>query len=1022
MSESTAILDWRTLPIAAPDRVLIEASAGTGKTWTIAALYLRLLLEGDPSVKVEQILVATFTEAAARELRERLRARLADAEHELQRIALDKPRAIATGTERDGVLQWLAEKFADAQAAKPALRRIQLARIDFDRAPIGTIHSLCQRVLRDFPLDSGAAAAAQGFLDEGALRRECVEDFWRRRYFGGALVEAAESRLFRDGPAGLLRDVHGMLAHGDPVVEPNGLDALDAGIERLREPDKLRELDELCEADLYKRSNSAARSRLLAIGAALKVGGDVADVLEAKVDDKFEDAELDAQQHDTARLRLRENALIHELRELAHSAKRRADFARGRVLAAACEFCRAEMPRRAGQLQGLTFSMLIGGVHARVRGGDDHFARVLFEAFPFALVDEFQDTDAHQFEIFDAIYRGTDGKPRGWLAMIGDPKQAIYGFRGGDIAAYLKARESAARRCAMDTNYRSTQALVAALNALYGVSDLGDARIAYQPMRCSGKAEEKALRQDGDPAPPLRLHVIPGIASRRRGGPKIAHGKTESVVLDDCTERIVEMLTGSTATLGDKRIEPRDIVVLVPRNAQITQMRRRLSARGVPCAGSRESVLDGAVAQELELFLTAVMHPDDAAAVRGALATRLLGFDLRAILDLQSNVAGFELELDRFARWHELARTRGLLGTIVDLLTQRASVLLQLPDGAGIVADLRHLGELIAAREAQEPGAEGAIAWFAQLRREGAGEDDRGQRVRVLGEGNAVRIMTLHAAKGLEFPVVFLPLAWRIFDGSGQHQPKVLRFHDEAGRVCIDVGSQDFGANLGRHFNEDLDERQRLLYVALTRAQCAVHVYWVDREESGGAAWQMPAIDILLRHAMESRGLTLTAASMPALVATIADMNMVEPAARGGMEYRAAHATPPERSPRSPLPALRPFEWLHSFTGITRRRIAEDADAAAADESEVAVPDIEAAVAQAEHPELLALDAFRGRRFGDAVHKALEQSGMRPVERSVLLAGLAAEGLDAENPESGESACCACSNARSNPTWAMACA
>ncbi|HTI95856.1 MAG TPA: 3'-5' exonuclease, partial [Rudaea sp.] len=627
----------------------------------------------------------------------------------------------------------------------------------------------------------------------------------------------------------------------------------------------------------------------------------------------------------------------------------------------------------------------------------------LFAAYPLALVDEFQDTDKQQFEIFDAIYRDARRAPRGWLAMIGDPKQAIYGFRGGDIAAYLDARESATTRCAMDTNFRSTQALVDALNSLYGASDggFGDARIVYQPMRCGGKAEGTALCRKGDLVAPLHFHLFRGTALGKKDKPENTLARLDELALDDCVERIVELLKDSTTTLGNNRVVPKDIAVLVPNNRHVVSLRQSLAARGVPCVGSgRDSVFDGETAEELELFLAAMLHADDDGAVCGALATTLLGYDWRGILGLRGDPAAFERELERFAQWQALARSRGVFGAVADLIAQRAGALMRRDEGERILADLRHLGELIAAREAEESGIEGVIAWFARTRRDGANDGGRDYRLRKASDAGAVRIMTLHAAKGLEFPIVFLPLAWRIAKRDGQHEPKVPRFHDAQGRLCIDAGSSEFADHLELHFAEDLRERQRLLYVAMTRAQSALHVYWADRGvPADAAAWQIPAIDILLRQAMEKSSLAFGEADLPALAHKLGGMAVIDAAARSDAKLVAADVARTDFTPRSPLPALRPFEWLHSFTGITRRRIAEDADAAAADESEVAVTDIETVAAQAEHPELLTLDAFRGRRFGDAVHKALEQSGMRAVERSVLLAGLAAEGLDAENPE-----------------------
>ncbi|MDE1961324.1 MAG: UvrD-helicase domain-containing protein [Xanthomonadaceae bacterium] len=1002
MNDSIRPLDWRSLPLAAPDRVLIEASAGTGKTWTIAALYLRLLLEGEDPPAVEKILVATFTEAAARELHERLRLRLADAERELQRILGAATIAAGEGGERDSVLEWLADAFSEETETRRALRRIQIARMDFDRAPIGTIHMLCQRFLHDFPLDSGVAAA-QANLDEDALLRECVEDFWRRRYLADTAVDPAESELFGGGPEKLLYDVHTLLAQDARVLAADGLQDLARGMESLHAEKSAARLRELAaKRELYAPRKTLLSNRLARIADALE-NGDDAEIHEALA--AMPDAEqIDAQQRADTPLRLRDDPLIQRLMHLQGLARERKTFTRGRVLVAAREFCRVEIPRRAEQRQGQTYSLLIRNVHARVCDARGAFAQTLFAAYPYALVDEFQDTDKQQFEIFDAIFRDANRAPRGWLAMIGDPKQAIYGFRGGDIAAYLAARASAATRCAMDTNFRSTQALVHALNALYGAgaAGFGDTRIAYQPMRCGGKAEGAALCRNGNPAAPLHVHVFRGEAIGKNGEPETGLSAQETIALRDCAERIVELLNDPAASLGDNRVLAHDVAVLVPNNKQVGALRQLLARRAVSCAGSgRERVFDGETAQELELFLAAVLHPDDDGAVRGALSTALLGYGWRGIIGLQTDPPAFERELDRFARWHALARSRGVFGAVADLTAQRASALLRRDDGARILADVRHLGELIAAREAEASGIEGVITWFARTRRDGADDGERGHRVRPASDADAVRIMTLHAAKGLEFPIVFLPLAWRIAKRDGQFQPKVLRFHASDGTLCIDAGSGEFADNLARHFAEDLGERERLLYVAMTRARSALHVYWADRGVPENApAWKIPAIDRLLRQAQVNSGLAFGEADLPSLAHQLGGMSVVGPAVPGAARHFATDVARVDLTPRSPLPALRPFEWLHSFTGITRWRIADDADAAAADESDAALPESNETAAQAEQAELLALDVFRGRRFGDAVHALLEESGMRAVERSALLARLAVEGLAAAGPDS----------------------
>jgi exodeoxyribonuclease V beta subunit len=861
------LLDWRTMPLTG--RVLIEASAGTGKTWNIGMIFLRLILEQKRSV--DEILVVTFTEAAAQELRERLRARLVEAEHSLQ------------GSRDDGseLAAWLAHRYTGNDATL-ALRRIQLARMDIDRAPIATIHAVCQRILRDFPLEAGSGFGAGTLFDETELLRECIEDFWRRRYLAGA-VDAAEDGVLAEGPDKLLFDLRDLLAR-DANVLPLDIAAP----------------------------------------------------------------------------------------------------ARARVLLAAHEYCRVEIPRRARARDGQTYAMLIDGVHERIVASPA-FADRLFEEFPAALIDEFQDTDRRQYAIFDCIYRDAAGAPRGLLAMIGDPKQAIYAFRGGDIAAYLHAREQATARYALATNQRSSSALIAACNALYARADGGfaDELVRYQPVTPAGRADEKPYTvNDVVVEQPFVIHAFRSDASIE------GVGKLDELALDDCAARIVGLLNDPARSIGGKRVTPGDIAVLLPQNRQVAELRRRLIALNVPCVGGgRGSVFDTDVARELELVLYAVLHADDHRAVRGALATRLLGSTYGDILAWQADGAAFETQLDRFAGWRTTAQSRGFMAVLRDLLTVRGTQLLALPDGERLLTDLRHLGEAIAEEEIVS-GLDGAYAWFAAVRREG---DDvevdaaDARQLRIESDALRVQLMTLHAAKGLEFPIVFLPLAWRVAHRGGAQKPKILHFHDAASAACADLGSPGFDANRTQHFHEDLQERLRLLYVGLTRAQHAVHVYWVDRKDARIAKdgdWQRPAIDCLIRPALQDLGLDESEDSLVAMAQRLGGAR-VEPACAGPqVGYSGVTQTDQPRSVQEPLPELRPFLWLHSFSSLTRHAVATVAESAAADEIETVEPEADAhSVAD---PRLLALDAWRGRHFGDAVHKALEHAPTGPIQRDWL--------------------------------------
>ncbi len=511
-------LDWQRMPLQG--RILIEASAGTGKTWNIGLIYLRLLLEHD--LRVEQILVTTFTDAAAQELRERLRRRLIEAERSLESVAGESAGAAALD---DSSLQnYLASLCPDEDSRQRALRKIQLARTDLDRAPVSTIHALCQRIQRDYPLESGAAFANDKLFEESHLQRECVEVLWRRRYLTGTPDPREAQLLLKDGPEGLLRDLGGLSNHSDAQIKAGGLAELERELAALRTPENIAELLRLADdKKIYAPRVRALANALRAIGSLLQ--NDVRIDIEADLKDQlkgtFDAASVAKQESPDHPGALTTHPLIIAMQRLGLLLQLRTIFTRGAVLAEAAEACRKEMPRRARQRHVLTFSMLIDAVYQRLCGdpaseqpADDVLADRLYEAFPAALIDEFQDTDQRQFAIFNRIYRDRTAHERGALVMIGDPKQAIYSFRGGDIAAYLRASAQASQRFSLGTNHRSGRALVEALNAWYLHTEGGfdHPQIRYQPVTPAGKADKKpytingesVVQAAGDPSVPWR--------------------------------------------------------------------------------------------------------------------------------------------------------------------------------------------------------------------------------------------------------------------------------------------------------------------------------------------------------------------------------------------------------------------------------------------------------------------------------------------------------------------------------------
>jgi exodeoxyribonuclease V beta subunit len=1007
----TPALEWRRMPLHG--RILIEASAGTGKTWNIGVIYLRLLLERD--LRVEQILVTTFTDAAAQELRERLRRRLIEAERHL----LDSASTHDETVDENSLQSYLDDLCGDDDSRRRALRKIQLARADLDRAPVSTIHALCQRIQRDYPLESGAAFAGDQLFDEKQLLRECVEDFWRRRYLVDEVDPREASLLLKDGPENLLWDLAVVANSPDARIARGGLGDLQARLDALRSQSVITELNRLAgDKKLYGARKTALAKRLERTAVALRDASGITleEQLKTQLDDTFDPTNVLEQEAADSLGTLNAHPLMQQLQALRTLLSLRTVFTRGAVLADAALACRDELPRRARQRHVMTFSMLIDSVYQRLcaEPSDNLLADRLFEAFPVALIDEFQDTDQRQFAIFDRIYR-----ERGTLVMIGDPKQAIYSFRGGDIAAYLRASAQANRRYSLATNHRSSASLVQAMNALYGHTDGGfdHPQIRYQNVLAAGRTDETPYTVDGLPVTrPLAIHAFRGDVVDGKGQPLSSVTALELLALDDCANRIVELLNDPQQRIGGQRATPGDIAVLLSTNQQIVALRARLVARGVPCVGSgRGTIFAGEVARDLDLILYAVLHADDDTAVRGALATRLLGATLEQFDAWCIDAAAFEYQLERFESWRALVRQRGVLALVETLLAERGTALLALPEGERVVTDLRHLGELLAAEESARQGLDGLYAWLVDMRRQdgdGDAEAADERQLRIESDARRVQLLTIHASKGLEFPIVFLPLIWRVGDRSGARAPGVLRYHDTAGARCIDLGSPEFVDHLGDHFREDLQERMRLLYVALTRAIHAVHVYWVDRQRwpsPDQLAWQVAAIDLLLRQAQQQIGLDEGEASLPSIVTALPGLALVRPFSEAPRRYLKPDESHAARATQTPLPHLRPFQWLHSFSGLTRYAAAAVVldDSGAADEAGADINEAETVslVETGEDPRLLALYPLRGPRFGDAVHQVLELARPGPVwpeQRHLINTQLTAQAIKADSLSSDE--------------------
>ncbi|MFY8060147.1 MAG: UvrD-helicase domain-containing protein, partial [Arenimonas sp.] len=495
--------DWRTLDLSPGRRSLLEASAGTGKTWTISVLYLRLLLEHGMTPR--QIVVTTFTNPAAEELRERLRARL------LWALAFAAGRRTFPADSEALDELWLQARWRQhPEKQKSDFGTLQAALAELDMAPITTLHGLCQRILSDHPFASGSLFNGGELISGAALHAELAKDLQRRLLQG----DADQDELIRlQGSAGLqpsaktLKRILGQLLMPGSAIR--GFD--DAELDCLLPKARAQELREL--TPLFK-SNAATITRLQPLISLLedREAWHMPDKFESKLQEAVSEGKGILKKHEAdTRIPLAmayvqtviDSGVLH--------------FKALRFWAAVADWAKAQAKARLAARSQRSFDALLTDVHAALHGDAGRaLADTLHAAWPVALVDEFQDTDGIQYGILDAIYRESDTAVRGHLVMIGDPKQAIYRFRGGDIRAYQRAASNVPDdgKMRLDTNRRSSRNYVAAVNAWYELS--GEALSAqqdaggvhYHAVKASDRKDDSPYTIDGVICErPLQFHA-----------------------------------------------------------------------------------------------------------------------------------------------------------------------------------------------------------------------------------------------------------------------------------------------------------------------------------------------------------------------------------------------------------------------------------------------------------------------------------------------------------------------------------
>jgi exodeoxyribonuclease V beta subunit len=480
------------------------------------------------------------------------------------------------------------------------------------------------------------------------------------------------------------------------------------------------------------------------------------------------------------------------------------------------EVAREELDGRKRRLSIMTYDDLLTRLHRALR--DPAAVERLRGRYDVVLVDEFQDTDPVQWDILRTAF-DAEGVT---LVLIGDPKQAIYAFRGADVYAYLDAAAAARTQATLEVNWRSDQPLIDAYDALFGGAKLGHEGIVYRRVRAAADRHREL------PGPPLRFRVV------RRDHPGLELTRTGAIRKDSAVEHVAQDVAADIVrTLDSRCFACGDVAVLVPTNRNAARVREALEAAGVPAViNGAGSVFATEPAREWLTLLEALERPASPSRAHSAALTCFLGWSAERVACASEEA--WEAVHGRLHDWARVLREQGI-ASLVETLSNAERLperILGGTDGERRLTDLRHVAELLhAAGTAEQLGTTALAVWLRRRIAEAdrdTGNEERSRRLE--SDAAAVQVLTIHRSKGLEFPVVYAPFLWE--PGYIPRDPRPVDYHDPERRLDVGLEGRDYERHKQQHILEQRGEDLRLAYVALTRARHQAVVWWAPTWDS----------------------------------------------------------------------------------------------------------------------------------------------------------------------------------------------
>ncbi|WP_029609090.1 exodeoxyribonuclease V subunit beta [Neisseria lactamica] len=835
MSAPIQAFDPLTVPIAGTN--LIEASAGTGKTYGIAALFTRLIVLEQKNV--ERVLVVTFTKAATAELKTRLRARLDDV---LQVLESKEIAKLGDDTLSDGIAAYCAEHH-EGDTFLPALLkqalqkesrtrlivRLKAAIGQFDNAAIYTIHGFCQRILRDYAFLCQAPFDVELTEEDGNRLLVPAQDFWRERVSNNpVLAELVFKR--KTTPQTVLAQISRYLSR--PYLHfripqtdlPQARDTALATWQNICE--NLTELKEtfwrihpLLNGSVYQKNSFTKLFDTLEQKA---LSPDLP-FFEADLHERLLKLSSDKLEAKLKKGKSPDEAAFADLQRLANLARdldaleEAEEATMIRLQLDLIEYLNRSLAEMKKTRRERGFDDLLLDVHTALTDNPhgETLARAVAENWETALIDEFQDTDPLQYEIFQKIFIAQN-RP---LFLVGDPKQAIYSFRGADIYAYLQAAGDARHRYTLSTNYRSHAALIGSIGALFRLKERPFVleNIAYTDV---GAARTESRLSPERAA--VQIRWLHGEDTEKTNKDALRR-RAADYCADEIAHALNEAAEGRLNFKGSP-LQSGDIAVLVRTHNEAVMVSAALKKRQVQSVLlSRESVFASPEAAALSALIGFWLEPRRTGTLRFALTSSIFGYNAQQLHDFNQN----ESEI---LHWAESARNAldiwqkyGIFAAMQQFSqTHGIETRLLSRNNGRSLTNYFQLLELLAAEDAQNRNPAALHKWLRDQISLAENNSNDNRAIRLESDEDLVKIVTMHASKGLQYPLVYCPFAWDAQD-TGPSDWQIL--HQSANRTELLAKAQLSEDEQKQYADEEMAERLRLLYVALTRAEEQLNIY-----------------------------------------------------------------------------------------------------------------------------------------------------------------------------------------------------